>query len=237
MSRAKKEEAPRFPEFRAAFLDLMGDMTLQEFANKLGMSRATIGFYAAGKRIPDALGIKTIAEKCNVSADWLLGLSETKEICGDINLVCNYTQLNADAIEAIRDECYYQSSKIALNFILSNESFLDNIVDFITSSAWENERVKHKILGYRPPSQKDIDEYAKKCKDRLPFTILVPPTDTPIFAPDSELEESVCFAQAIKELTKMHAEFKEKYENSNEFLDAVVNDYVDSCKSAYDDCE
>ena len=49
MSRAKKEEAPRFPEFRAAFLDLMGDMTLQEFADKLGMSRATVGFYAAGK--------------------------------------------------------------------------------------------------------------------------------------------------------------------------------------------
>ena len=148
MSRAKKEEAPRFPEFRAAFLDLMGDMTLQEFADKLGMSRATVGFYAAGKRIPDALGIKTIAEKCNVSADWLLGLSETKEICGDVNLVCNYTQLNADAIETIKGECYYQSSRIALNFIWSNESFLENIVDFITSSAWENETVKNKILGY-----------------------------------------------------------------------------------------
>ena len=79
MSRAKKEEAPRFPEFRAAFLDLMGDMTLQEFADKLGMSRATVGFYAAGKRIPDALGVKTIAEKCNVSTDWLLGLSDYKD--------------------------------------------------------------------------------------------------------------------------------------------------------------
>ena len=133
MSRAKKEEAPRFPEFRAAFLDLMGDMTLQEFADKLGMSRATVGFYAAGKRIPDALGVKTIAEKCNVSTDWLLGLSETKEICGDVNLVCNYTQLNADAIETIKGECHYQSSRIALNFILSNESFLENIVVFISS--------------------------------------------------------------------------------------------------------
>lgn len=78
MGRAKKEEAPRFPEFRAAFLELMGDMTLQEFADKLGMSRATVGFYTAGKRIPDALGVKTIAEKCNVSADWLLGLTGDK---------------------------------------------------------------------------------------------------------------------------------------------------------------
>ena len=209
MSRAKKEEAPRFPEFRAAFLDLMGDMTLQEFADKLGMSRATVGFYAAGKRIPDALGIKTIAEKCNVSADWLLGLSETKEICGDVNLVCNYTQLNADAIETIKGECYYQSSRIALNFILSNESFLENIVDFITSSAWENETVKNKILGYRPT-----------------ISSLVP-----IIAPDAELEESVCFAQTIKEMTKMHAEFKSIYKDSNEFVDYLSADYVDSCES------
>ena len=209
MSRAKKEEAPRFPEFRAAFLDLMGDMTLQEFADKLGMSRATVGFYAAGKRIPDALGVKTIAEKCNVSADWLLGLSETKEICGDVNLVCNYTQLNADAIETIKGECYYQSSRIALNFILSNESFLENIVDFITSSAWENETVKNKILGYRPT-----------------ISSLVP-----IIAPDAELEESVCFAQTIKEMTKMHAEFKSIYKDSNEFVDDLSADYVDSCES------
>ena len=209
MSRAKKEEAPRFPEFRAAFLDLMGDMTLQEFADKLGMSRATVGFYAAGKRIPDALGVKTIAEKCNVSTDWLLGLSETKEICGDVNLVCNYTQLNADAIETIKGECYYQSSRIALNFILSNESFLENIVDFITSSAWENETVKNKILGYRPT-----------------ISSLVP-----IIAPDAELEESVCFAQTIKEMTKMHAEFKSIYKDSNEFVDDLSADYVDSCES------
>lgn len=209
MSRAKKEEAPRFPEFRVAFLDLMGDMTLQEFADKLGMSRATVGFYAVGKRIPDALGVKTIAEKCNVSADWLLGLSETKEICGDVNLVCNYTQLNADAIETIKGECYYQSSRIALNFILSNESFLENIVDFITSSAWENETVKNKILGYRPT-----------------ISSLVP-----IIAPDAELEESVCFAQTIKEMTKMHAEFKSIYKDSNEFVDDLSADYVDLCES------
>ena len=58
MNRAKKDAPPRFPEFRGAFLELMGDMTLEQFAKKLGMSRATVGFYAAGQRIPDALGLK-----------------------------------------------------------------------------------------------------------------------------------------------------------------------------------
>lgn len=81
MNRAKKAEPARFPEFQAAFVELMGDMTIKEFADKLGMSRATVGFYTAGQRIPDALGVRAIAEKCGVSADWLLGLSDfhTKE--------------------------------------------------------------------------------------------------------------------------------------------------------------
>ena len=51
MNRAKKDAPPRFPEFREAFLELMGDMTLEQFAKKLGMSRATVGFYAAGQTI------------------------------------------------------------------------------------------------------------------------------------------------------------------------------------------
>lgn len=69
-------------------------MTLQEFADKLEMSRATVGFYSAGQRIPDALGIKTIAEKCNVSADWLLGLSRAKSVDAEVRQVCKYTGLS-----------------------------------------------------------------------------------------------------------------------------------------------
>lgn len=101
MSRVKKEGSARFPEFQAAFVELMGDMTIKEFADKLGMSRATVGFYSAGQRIPDAQGIKIIAEKCGVSADWLLGLSRVQSRDGELKQVCNYTGLSEDAIKNI----------------------------------------------------------------------------------------------------------------------------------------
>lgn len=94
MSRAKKDTPTRFPAFRDAFLELMGDMTLEQFSKKLEMSRATVGFYAAGQRIPDALGLKKIAEKCNVSADWLLGLSNIRTLDIDIKQMCRYTGLS-----------------------------------------------------------------------------------------------------------------------------------------------
>lgn len=72
MSEIKEE---RFPAFHKAFCTLQGDRTIKEFAEYLGLSRATVGFYSAGTRIPDAEGVKKIAEKCGVSSDWLLGLS------------------------------------------------------------------------------------------------------------------------------------------------------------------
>lgn len=129
MKRAKKEEAPRFPEFHAAFLDLMGDMTLQEFADKLGMSRATVGFYAAGKRIPDALGIKTIAEKCNVSADWLLGLSEIKSQESDIRATCKTTGFSEKAVETLN---ILKSSPtvIGLSALIEDSGFIAAVSEF-----------------------------------------------------------------------------------------------------------
>lgn len=98
MSRAKKDTPPRFPEFRDAFLELMGDMTLDQFSKKLEMSRATVGFYAAGQRIPDALGLKKIAEKCNVSADWLLGISKARSRDASVTQICNATGLSEDIV-------------------------------------------------------------------------------------------------------------------------------------------
>lgn len=95
------EEKYRFPIFRERFRELQGDMSNTEFAEFLGISRQTVGFYCNGERIPDALGLKSIAEKCNVSADWLIGLSDTKSIELDIKVACEYTGLTEEAIETL----------------------------------------------------------------------------------------------------------------------------------------
>lgn len=138
MGRAKKTAPARFPAFQAAFVELMGDMTIQEFADKLGMSRATVGFYSAGQRIPDALGIKTIAEKCGVSADWLLGLSSNKTTDADLKGVCTYTGLSENAIKnilQIMEEKKCRTADIspgcALDMIIGDREF----ASFIRASA------------------------------------------------------------------------------------------------------
>lgn len=121
MNRAKKAEPARFPEFQAAFVELMGNMTIKEFADKLGMSRATVGFYSAGQRIPDALGIKTIAEKCGVSADWLLGLSNAKHLKEGVNQICNAIGLSQEAVEHLYQLNSHDSPKNEVILELINQ--------------------------------------------------------------------------------------------------------------------
>lgn len=73
-------EKQRFPIFAKRFNELRGDMSQDEFSKYLGISRPTVGFYENGARIPDALVLRQIAEKCNVSVDWLLGLSDSPQM-------------------------------------------------------------------------------------------------------------------------------------------------------------
>ena len=68
----------RFPQFVKRFRELQGGRDNAEFARVLGLSRQTVGFYLNGDRIPNAFRLKQIAQKCHVSADWLLGLKESQ---------------------------------------------------------------------------------------------------------------------------------------------------------------
>lgn len=69
-------EANRFPDFSKRFRELRGDKTQAEFAEMIGVSRPTVGYYENGTRLPDAITLRQIAERCKVSSDWLLGLSD-----------------------------------------------------------------------------------------------------------------------------------------------------------------
>ena len=66
----------KYSIFAERFGVLRGKRTQADFASFLEISRPTVGFYENGERTPDVVVLTRICKKCNVSANWLLGLSE-----------------------------------------------------------------------------------------------------------------------------------------------------------------
>ena len=100
----------RFPVFQNRFRELKGDLKQGEFAEKIGVSRATVGFYESGERLPDALILNQIADRCDVSVDWLLGRTNVMTVNEDIKILHKTTMLSEQAIENLVlrrrvDEC------------------------------------------------------------------------------------------------------------------------------------
>ena len=93
----------RLPVFKKRFEELFeeSEVSQTEFANKLGLSRQTVGFYLNGDRIPDAEGILSLAKSCGVSSDWLLGLSDSRSFDKNIQIAVKTTGLSQTATEAL----------------------------------------------------------------------------------------------------------------------------------------
>lgn len=81
--------------------EVRGKKSQDTFATELGISRGALSFYENAERIPDAEIIHKISESYDVSADYLLGLTDVKTTKTDLKAVCEYTRLNEDAIDAL----------------------------------------------------------------------------------------------------------------------------------------
>lgn len=53
-------------------------MTKTQLADSLGINRVSLGNYESGKRTPDSYVVTELCKKLNVSADYLLGLTDTE---------------------------------------------------------------------------------------------------------------------------------------------------------------
>ena len=118
----------------------------------MGMSRQTVGFYYNGNRIPDALGIRDIAEKCGVSADWLLGLSNIRSTDGEIKQVCKYTGLNQAALDNLM-ECLHFCPETVLKLL----SF-PGLLGFIAALNRLRLRVSEAQVAHKAVRQKGLVE-------------------------------------------------------------------------------
>lgn len=132
------ENNKRNKVFEKRFNELRGDLSQAEFADKIGLSRPSIGYYENGNRVPDISTLKRIAETCNVSADWLIGLSDMRAGNADDMAIEKRLGLSEDAIKTLE----------RLNGV--KKTTMDEYLDEVPSAVFEEDRTALAVtLSYK----------------------------------------------------------------------------------------
>ena len=78
----------------------------QELADSIGITRQSLSRYELGERTANIDLLKKISEHYNISADYLLGLTDNATVDTNLQAVCEYTGLSDKAILTIKDYVY-----------------------------------------------------------------------------------------------------------------------------------
>lgn len=172
----------RFPQFTKRFRELRGKRDNTEFAKFLGISRQTVGFYYNGDRIPDAMMLKQIAEKCGVSTDYLLGLTDTQSTNADARAAVEYTKLPERAVNLIHSDSIFGRTfreLIGLLTELDNSAFLAAellaFVDKANTAILEFKRLVNgdALIGENGPDELDEAVSRKRYDTERAFTYML----------------------------------------------------------------
>lgn len=86
---------------RISLLRAQAGESQQDMADSIGVKRETVKFWESGERQIKGADIVKIARHFNVSADYLLGMSDVKAANADLQAVCKYTGLDEDTVEKL----------------------------------------------------------------------------------------------------------------------------------------
>lgn len=104
------------------------NLTLKEIADddNIRTTPQSLSLYEMGKRIINIDLLVRIARFFNVSADYLLGLSNSKAVEADIKLACECTGLSETAITSIKS--LNESERDKLNKLFENKKFVKFLI-------------------------------------------------------------------------------------------------------------
>lgn len=105
----KKKEINKDGIFQVRFRELwtQSRMTQEAVAISLGVSRPTVAGWLDGKNLPDIESLEKIARLFQVSADYLLGLSDTISLDANLKAAVEYTGLSERAVQRLHDGLEY----------------------------------------------------------------------------------------------------------------------------------
>ena len=120
--------------------------TIEQFADMVGISKSTLGYYENDKRMPDIEILARIANVLNVNADYLIGRTNTTALKGKMKTVCEFTGLSDCAVEylseLVKNKDYEKLSIINHLFYELSEDY-----DFYSYETQSGEDTASSVLG------------------------------------------------------------------------------------------
>ena len=150
-------QAGRLPVLRERLLKLQGEMSITEFADMLGLTRQTVGYYINGDRIPDSEKLLQICQRCDVSADYLLGLTSDPKRTPSVMDELALSETSVNWLKDVKAGQIY-GGNYDINWIFESKAFstlIDSIFSYICAVAATDiyRKARKQIL---PPSFYDL---------------------------------------------------------------------------------
>lgn len=130
-------QAGRLPVLRERLLKLQGEMSITEFADMLGLTRQTVGYYINGDRIPDSEKLLQICQRCDVSADYLLGLTSDPKRTPSVMDELALSETSVNWLKDVKAGHIY-GGNYDINWIFESKAFstlIDSIFSYICAVA------------------------------------------------------------------------------------------------------
>lgn len=129
--------------FQTRFEDLMieSGKPLRDIANDTGISRAALNNYANDKAEIGINNVVKLAKYFNVSADYLLGLSDAKTNDKELQAICDFVGLNECAVLTLNDSKQKYQNNLLNNFIGDLVHLLLGRADLLLSYCLAKERL------------------------------------------------------------------------------------------------
>lgn len=108
----------------------------QELAEYFQVRRQTIYDWESGKSFPDMGTLVEISHRCNVSVDYLLGLTEYNSLDGNYQSASRVTGLSEDTIKALKEENVGYGAMLINQFVESGryDRFMNDFKQALTIS-------------------------------------------------------------------------------------------------------
>ena len=120
--------------------------TIEQFADMVGISKSTLGYYENDKRMPDIEILARIADTLNVNADYLIGRTNTTAQKGRQKTVCEFTGLSDRAAEYLSEIAEKKDyAKLSIMNHLFQELCED--YDFYSYETQNEEEAASSVLG------------------------------------------------------------------------------------------